>query len=167
MKKKYTLIILCLAPIWALAQVGEHRNQFAIDFQAGYNFNKVDFIPKVNQKMYKGLTGGLTARYTCEKYFNTICSIQMEFNYSQLGWEENIVDNNDNPVPTMSNPKENERFKHSIDYYQVPILAHLAWGKEKKGLNFFFNAGPVLGSLVNNDIDKNFTLETVNLEIRG
>ena len=167
MKKKYTLIILCLAPIWALAQVGEHRNQFAIGFQAGYNFNKVDFIPKVNDKTYQGLTGGLTARYTCEKYFNTICSIQMEFNYSQLGWEENIVDNNDNPVPSMSNPKENERFKHSIDYYQVPILAHLAWGKEKKGLNFFFNAGPVLGFLVNNDIDKNFTLETVNLEIRG
>ena len=99
MKKTYALILLCLAPMWAFAQVGEHRNQFAVGFQAGYNLNKVDFVPKVNQKMHKGLTGGLMARYTCEKYFKTICSIQMEFNYSQLGWEEDIRDDaNDKPV---------------------------------------------------------------------
>ena len=91
MKKKYALILLCLAPIWALAQVGEHRNQFAVGFHGGYSLNQVDFIPKVNQTNHKGFTGGLMARYTCEKYFKTICSIQLEFNYAQLGWEEDIT----------------------------------------------------------------------------
>lgn len=167
MKKTYALILLCLAPILALAQVGEHRNQFAVGFQAGLNLNDIDFIPKVNLKKYQGFTGGLTARYTCEKYFKTICSIQMEFNYSQLGWDEDILDQNDNPVPTTANPEENEKFKHSIDYFQIPILAHLAWGKEKQGLNFFFNAGPVLGFCFKDKCETNFTPETANFERRG
>ena len=75
MKKTYALILLCLTPIWTLAQVGEHRNQFAVGFQAGYNLNKVDFVPKVNQTFHGGYTGGLSLRYVCEKYFNSICSI--------------------------------------------------------------------------------------------
>ena len=167
MKKTYALILLCFVPMWALAQVGEHRNQFAIGFQAGCNFNSVDFIPKVNDDTHIGPTGGLVARYTCEKYFKTICSIQMEFNYSQLGWKEKIRDANDKPVPIRDNPEENERFKHDIYYFQIPILAHLAWGKEKQGLNFFFNAGPVLGFYLKDKCEANFTPETVNNERRG
>ena len=167
MKKTYALILLCLTPIWTLAQVGEHRNQFAVGFQAGYNLNKVDFVPKVNQGTHMGLTGGLVARYTCEKNFKTICSIQMEFNYSQLGWKEDIRDASDNPVHLRDNQEENERFKHNINYFQIPILAHLAWGKEKQGLNFFFNAGPVLGFYLNDKCEANFTHETVNEQGRG
>ena len=167
MKKKYALILLCIAPIWALAQVGEHRNQFAVGFHGGYSLNQVDFIPKVNQTNHKGFTGGLMARYTCEKYFKTICSIQLEFNYSQLGWEEDITVDKDKRVPCKDNPEEYERFKQDINYLQIPILAHLAWGKEKQGVNFFFNAGPVLGFYTGNHIDKNFTHETVNHEGRG
>lgn len=167
MKKTYALILLCLTPIWTLAQVGEHRNQFAVGFQAGYNLNKVDFVPKVNLGTHMGLTGGLVARYTCEKYFKTICSIQMEFNYSQLGWKEDIRDASDNPVHLRDNQEENERFKHNINYFQIPILAHLAWGKEKQGLNFFFNAGPVLGFYLDHDVDSNFKSDKVNYEKRG
>ena len=167
MKKTYALILLCLAPMWAFAQVGEHRNQFAIGFQAGYNLNSVDFVPKVNQKMHKGLTGGLMARYTCEKYFKTICSIQMEFNYSQLGWEDDIYDVNDKPVPTTNNPEESERFKHSINYFQIPVLAHLAWGKEKQGLNFFLNAGPMIGFCLDDKYETNFSPETANYQGRS
>lgn len=168
MKKKYVLILLCLAPIWGFAQVGEHRNQFAIGVHGGCNLNTVDFgQTKVNQKYHQGLTGGLMARYTCEKYFKTICSIQMEFNYSQLGWEEDIVDDQNNPIPCKNNPEEDERFKHDVNYFQVPILAHLAWGKEKQGLNFFFNAGPVIGFYQGHDVEKNFTPETVDYVKRG
>ena len=167
MKKKYALILLCLAPILALAQVGEHRNQFAVGFQGGYSLNKVDFVPQVNQPFYKGLTGGLMVRYTCEKYFKTICSIQMEFNYSQLGWEDEILDAENKKVPTKANTADYERFKHYINYFQIPILAHLAWGKEKQGLNFFFNAGPMIGFKLGNDYETNFSPEDVNYTGRG
>ena len=167
MKKIYALILLCLAPIWALAQVGEHRNQFTVGVHGGYSLNEVDFVPKVNQKKFKGLTGGLMARYTCEKYFKTICSIQMEFNYSQLGWDEKIQDAEKKLVPIKNDSTEYERYKHSINYFQIPVLAHLAWGKEKQGLNFFFNAGPVIGFYLNDEEDTNFTPETANFEGRG
>ncbi len=168
MKKTYILILMCLAPMWAFAQVGEHRNQFAVGIHGGCNLNKVDFgQTKVNQKQYQGLTGGLMARYTCEKYFKTICSVQMELNYSQLGWENEILDVKDNPIPSTANPEENERFKHTVNYIQVPILAHLAWGKEKQGFNFFFNAGPVIGLYTTDKIESNFNAETANLEKRG
>ena len=167
MKKKYALILLCLVPMWVLAQVGEHRNQFAVGFQGGYSINKVDFVPTVSQNNYKGLTGGLVARYTCEKYFKTICSIQLEFNYTQLGWEEDITVDKDKHVPCKDNPEEYERFKQDINYLQIPILAHLAWGKEKQGVNFFFNAGPVLGFYLNRERYKNFTPETANQVLKN
>lgn len=168
MKKIYALVLLCLAPMWGFAQVGEHRNQFAVGFLAGYNLNQVDFgTTKVQQTNHTGLTGGLMVRYTCEKYFKTICSIQMEFNYSQLGWEEEILDGEKNHIPCTDNPDDYERFKHDINYFQIPILAHLAWGKEKQGLNFFFNAGPVLGLYLKHNVDKNFTLKSVNYTERG
>lgn len=166
MIKKYILIILCAIPFWASAQVGEHRNQFAIGFHGGLNLNTVSFVPNVNQKMFQGMEGGLMVRYTCEKYFKTICSIQMEFNYSQLGWNEDIIDGNNNPVPA-TNGDGNERYKRTINYFQIPILAHLAWGKEKKGVNFFFEAGPALGIYLNDEIDTNFTPTTINEELRN
>lgn len=166
MIKKYILIILCSIPFWASAQVGEHRNQFAIGLHGGLNLNTVSFVPNVNQKMFQGMEGGLMVRYTCEKYFKTICSIQMEFNYSQLGWDEDIIDGNNNPVPA-TNGDANERYKRTINYFQIPILAHLAWGKEKKGVNFFFEAGPALGIYLNDEIDTNFTPTTINEELRN
>lgn len=166
MIKKYILIFMCIMPMWAAAQVGEHRNQFTVGIQGGCNLNTVSFLPKVNQKMAVGTTGGMTVRYTSEKYFKTICSVQMEFNYSQLGWEEEILDGNDNPVHVL-NGTDNEHFKRTINYFQIPVLAHLAWGKEKSGVNFFFEAGPQIGFLLSDKLDKNFDATNLNYTDRG
>lgn len=168
-KLKKLLILLCLAPMWGFAQVGEHRNQFTVGIHGGCNLNTIDFMQaKVNQKMHLGMMGGLMARYTCEKYFKTICSIQIELNYSQLGWDEDIVDREKAPIPTTSG-NDSERYKRTFDYFQVPITAHLAWGKEKQGVNFFFEAGPLVGFTTNNnpEPDTNFSPETVNYSARG
>ena len=136
-------------PLCAFSQIGEHRNQWTVGVNGGVNLNSVSFLPKVTQDMYTGMTGGLTIRYTCEKYFLTICSIQAELNYSQLGWKESILDINDNPVlnsdensPGFGKPQSYER---TINYVQLPVFAHLAWGKESQGCNFFFNIGPQVG----------------------
>lgn len=166
MIRKQILAILCAVPLWASAQVGEHRNQFAVGFHGGCNLNTVSFVPNVNQKMFTGMEGGLMVRYTCEKYFKTICSIQMEFNYTQLGWEEDIIDVNDNPVPTISGG-DYERYNRTTNYFQVPVLAHLAWGKEKQGVNFFFEAGPALGIFLNEKTETNFEPSTINKELRN
>ncbi len=50
---------------------------------------------------------------------------------------------------------------------QVPLFAHLAWGREKKGLNFFFQAGPQFGLMLGESTSTNFTLANANIEARS
>lgn len=84
------LFMTLLIPVGTMAQVGEHRSVFSIGAGGGYVMSNVGFTPKVNQKMYGGMMGGLAFRYVCEKYFNTICSVQAEVNYAKIGWKEDI-----------------------------------------------------------------------------
>ena len=79
----------------ARAQVGEYRTDLAIGFNGGYVMTNVSFTPDVPQDLLGGMTGGLTIRYTCEKYFSSICAITAEVNYTQAGWKERILDVND------------------------------------------------------------------------
>ena len=70
----------------AFAQVGELRDNVAVGFNAGYNLSSVDFSPTVKQGLQPGYTGGVTLRYTTEKYFSLICAAQLEVNFAQRGW---------------------------------------------------------------------------------
>lgn len=139
------------------AQIGEHRNTFAVGGNAGYILSNVGFVPTVAQGLHGGPTVGFSWRYTCEKYFSTICSIYGEVNYASTGWKENIVDINDVKVvdPTTGSPQE---YSRTINYVQVPVMAHLAWGKENRGLNFFVNAGPQFGYYLSESSSYNFDL---------
>ncbi|MBR2101512.1 MAG: PorT family protein [Prevotella sp.] len=147
------------------AQVGEYRNDLSIGANAGYVLSNVGFVPKVNQGLHGGKTIGFSARYTCEKYFSTICSVGAEVNYAQVGWKEKILDLFDQEVinPTTEQP---ERFSRTINYIQVPLFAHLAWGKERRGLQFFFQAGPQMGFYVSDKVEKNFDIEQRNRQDR-
>ena len=93
MRNYFRHILFGLLSAFALdgfAQVGEYRSNLAFGVNAGATFNKVEFNPSVKQVMKQGSTFGLTLRYTCEKYIKAICAIQMEVNYAQLGWKEDI-----------------------------------------------------------------------------
>lgn len=164
-KKLITLLILFL-PLVASAQIGEHRNTLSIGGNAGYNLTNIRFTPKVVQSMKGGMNFGFTARYTVEKYFSTIASIQAELNYSQLGWKEDILDMSDNPVINAVTG-EAEKYERSINYIQVPFMAHLAWGKEDKGFNFFVQAGPQLGIFLSESTKSNFDFSQMNISDRA
>ena len=45
----------------------------------------------------------------------------------------------------ITETKEAMAYKRTINYIQVPVFAHLAWGRETRGLNIFVNAGPQFG----------------------
>ena len=152
------LILMLIFGIPVSAQIGEHRSDFAIGFNGGYMMSSVGFTPEVQQKQHGGLTGGFSMRYTCEKYFKTICSIYAEVNYSQAGWEEDILDKNNNPV-IIKETNEAMAYKRTINYIQVPIFAHLAWGRETRGLNIFVNAGPQFGLYLSDSQKTNFSVE--------
>ena len=160
------LILFSLVANIMRAQIGDHRSIFSIGVNGGYAMSNIGFTPSVSQGKRGGMTGGLSMRYVCEKYFSTICSIYAEVNYAQLGWKENIKDVNNQPVINAST-KEAENYKRTLNYIQVPIFAHLAWGKEQKGFQFFIQAGPQFGYLLSESTDSNFAFDQRNMDDRA
>ena len=140
----------------AKAQVGEYRTDFALGVNGGYLMSNISFVPKVPQSMLGGVTGGLSARYTCEKYFNSICAVVAEFNYAQIGWKENILDMNDKPVPLHTDPSQNLSYTRKMTYVQVPLLARMGWGRERNGFQAFIHLGPQFGMFLSEKTESNF-----------
>ena len=124
----------------AVAQVGQHRSDFSVGFNGGMMFSNVGFMPEVPQDMHQGLTGGFSLRYTSEKYFNSICAIVAEVNYAQVGWKERILTPNDEPVINATTGQANattgqaESYQRDMTYLQVPVLARMGWGRERRGV---------------------------------
>lgn len=160
------LAVMSLVAVSSFAQIGKHRNDLSIGVNGGYMMSNIGFTPKVNQKMLGGVTGGVSFRYVCEKYFSTICSIQAEVNYAQTGWKEDIRNQEDQPV---INPEtgEAEEYSRTLNYIQIPVFAHLAWGKERQGLQFFFQAGPQVGFCISEKTKANYDLSAPNLTDRS
>ncbi len=160
MKRYHTLACVLFAllvslPMCVGAQVGEHRSEFGLGVNGGYTLSTVGFNPEIPQKSFGGLTGGISLRYTCEKYFKSICALVGEVNFAQVGWREDILTSADLPVvnPTTGLPEE---FERRLTYVQVPIFARLGWGRERKGLQFFFQAGPQVGFCLGDKAKSNF-----------
>ena len=147
------------------AQIGEHRNDLSVGVNGGYVMSNVSFSPKVQQGQHGGITGGLAMRYVCEKYFKTIASVYAEVNYASLGWKEKRQDRSNQPVINKVTGLP-EEYSRTINYIQVPVMAHLAWGREHKGLNFFVNLGPQFGVYMSESTKTNFNLADRNTDDR-
>ena len=138
MMKKHLLLgltlFLCLAVQPVMAQLQDERHNFSIGVNGGVNISSVSFMPRIREGKQIGPSFGLTARYISEKYFSMICGIQMELNYSQRGWKEVYED------------ETGDTYHRAMNYLELPILAHLAFGKDEgNGLRFIVNLGPQFG----------------------
>lgn len=165
MRKFLSVMALLCVGLTAGAQVGKYRNDLSIGVNGGYILSNVGFTPKVNQALHGGITGGLSFRYVCEKYFSTICAVQAEVNYAQVGWKEDILDANDAPVVNQVTGLP-EEYSRTMTYVQVPIFAHLGWGREEKGFQFFFQAGPQIGFCIGESTKTNFNVNDANFADR-
>ena len=146
--RRLLLPLLCmLLATRAFSQVGELRDNLAVGFNGGYNLSSVDFSPTIKQGLQPGYTGGFTLRYTTEKYFALICAAQLEVNFAQRGWNEMIDDGSNNTYCRTTN------------YVEIPFFAHLGWGQEERGVQFFFNAGPQIGLYLSGDETYGYTKE--------
>lgn len=159
------LCLLFFCPLLTKAQIGEHRNDLSVGVNGGYVLSNVGFVPKVNQTLQGGFSGGLSFRYVCEKYFKSICSVYAELNYVQTGWKENILDRDDQPVINEQTQLA-EEYSRTLNYLQLPIFARLGWGREQKGMQFFFQAGPQFGYYLGDSEKKNFELDQRNSMMR-
>lgn len=153
---KHTLhVLLCLlfmvCNLESQAQIGERRNSIALGVSGGIALNTIGFNPTVKQSMHLGETYGLVARFTSEKYFKTYCALQLEVNYTRLGWRENVLNAQSEPLP--------DTYRRDIHYIQFPVLARLGWGREYKGFMGYFLAGPQIGyCLGEKSVQSDFTL---------
>ena len=80
-----------------------------------------------------------------------------EVNLVQTGWKENIMDMDNQPVyyvndTEKANPLSYERH---MKYVQVPIMARLGWGRERKGLQGFIQLGPQIGFFLDESTTSN------------
>ena len=66
-----------------------------------------------------------------------ICGLQVECNFSQRGWKEKIEDGTGNT------------YQRTLNYVEIPFLAHLAFGADHRGGRFFVNAGPQFAFFLN------------------
>ena len=144
MKRLLIPILALLFSVTAMAQVGELRIDVAIGCNGGYNLSRVDFSPTIKQNLQPGFTGGFTMRYTTEKYFALICAAQIEVNFAQRGWNELIEDGSNNT------------YSRTTNYIEVPFFAHLGWGEEERGVQFFVNAGPQFGFYLSNNHEEHY-----------
>ena len=131
-KKILLTALACLLALPMMAQLGEERHNLAVGVNLGMNMTKVDFSPRIKLDSHNGMAFGVTARYMSEKYFKMMCGIQAEINYTQRGWKEKIEDGS------------GDTYSRTMNYVEVPLLAHLAFGKDAldKGMKFFVNMGP-------------------------
>lgn len=168
--KSLTRLLMVIAMLLAAngikAQIGEHRDDLSIGGNAGVSLSSVGFVQKVNQSQHIGPTAGFSVRYVCEKYYSMVCSVLGEVNFAMMGWKEDILDRQDAKVinPTTGRAEE---YSRTINYLQIPVFAHLAWGKEHKGFNFFIQAGPQIGVCLGESTDMNFSLDNINLNDRS
>ena len=156
MVKVLPLYLFTLLPLNASAQVGEYRTDFAIGFNGGYSLSSIAFVPKVPQGQLGGVTAGFSARYTCEKYFKSICAVVGEVNLTQMGWKEDILDFNDQPVVLHTDETQTLKYSRKMSYVQIPVLARLGWGRERKGFQAFFQIGPQIGFFLSEKTETNF-----------
>ncbi len=136
------MVALSVSSCYVRAQIGEHRSDFSVGVSAGYSMNKMDFQPSIKQSYKSSPTFGLSMRYVCEKYFSTVCALQIEANYVSLGWTEVIEDGTLNT------------YTRSLNYVQIPLLMQMGWGRERRGVKFLFEAGPQIGLYLGGSEDK-------------
>ena len=131
--KILSLTSMLSIPLCLHAQVGDKRNDFSLGVSGGATITRMDFSPKIKQSYKINPTFGVTMRYVCEKYFSSICAVQVEVNYAQLGWKELIEDGTGNT------------YVRDLSYIQIPLFMQMGWGREERGVKFFLNAGPQIG----------------------
>lgn len=131
-----TQLLLLLGFVLASAQPRLRVPELYIGVHGGVNASTVIFDPTVDgmNPITKGCTlsptAGVAFRYAGQK----CCGLQLELNYHQRGWREEL---------------DEGAYVRRLHYVEVPFLMHLFFGK--KSGKFIFNLGPQIGGCVYDD----------------
>lgn len=133
MRRSYIVLLLLLVSLMSVAQPRLRTPEIYVGAHAGVMASTMLFRPNVAKIdiMQSPLTmnGGLVFRYAAHK----VCAIQVEANYMQRGWREQIALG---AGSTMD-------YTRQLDYIEIPLLMHLYFGKQR--FRGFINLGPQIG----------------------
>ena len=133
MRRSYIVLLLLLVSLVSMAQPRLRTPEIYVGAHAGVMASTMLFRPNVAKIdiMQSPLTmnGGLVFRYAAHK----VCAIQVEANYMQRGWREQIA------LGTGSIMD----YTRQLDYIEIPLLMHLYFGKQR--FRGFINLGPQIG----------------------
>lgn len=133
MRRSYIVLLLLLVSLMSMAQPRLRTPEIYVGAHAGVMASTMLFRPNVAKIdiMQSPLTmnGGIVFRYAAHK----VCAIQVEANYMQRGWREQIALG---AGSTMD-------YTRQLDYIEIPLLMHLYFGKQR--FRGFINLGPQIG----------------------
>lgn len=133
MRRSYIVLLLLFVSLMSMAQPRLRTPDIYVGAHAGVMASTMLFRPNVAKIdiMQSPLTmnGGLVFRYAAHK----VCAIQVEANYMQRGWREQIA------LGTGSSMD----YTRQLDYIEIPLLMHLYFGKQR--FRGFINLGPQIG----------------------
>ena len=128
------IVLLAVLSISVSAQPRLRTPEIYIGAHAGVMGSTMLFKPNVAKidilQSPLSTNGGLVFRYAGHK----VCAIQVEANYMQRGWCEQI---------TLQDGSVAD-YTRKLDYIEVPLLMHLYFGKER--FRGFVNLGPQIGA---------------------
>jgi len=135
-KRLVLLFFISVMSFMAVAQ-RTYEPHFDIGGKAGVTFSKMAFTPGIEQSMNMGMTVGVAARYTEEKFFGLIGELKIE----QRGWKESF-------------DETSFAYSRTLTYIQLPLLTHIYFGSDRfKG---FINLGPSVGYMIGSSVSSNF-----------
>ena len=127
------------------------RPEWVIGVSGGIDFSSVSFSRKVAQNKLMGVNGGVTVRWITEKNLG----LQLEVNFSQKGWKEDIEQMDEEKTLSMSNPF----YSRTLNYIDIPLLTHIYLGGNK--IRFFVNMGPQIGFFLYENRSENLNGESI------
>ncbi|MFC2151977.1 porin family protein [Bacteroidota bacterium] len=130
MKKLSTLIFIVFITLNSYSQSDEFIPVYSFGVKQGLNYSSVSFAPSLKQGLTFGYTGGLVYKYQNEKLF----AIQLELNYIQKGWTEDL--------DTINNS-----YSRTLNYIELPLITQIVLGKRPK-LKYYVNLGTSFAYLV-------------------
>lgn len=121
-------LALCLLTpyVWGQEIKPPFERNLWVGLHAGAVASHYVFVPRVSQRLYIAPMAGAMVRLDVERG----ASLQVEANWSQLGWVEKYND------PTVA-------YTRSFTSIELPVLAHLYLGKG--AVRLFVNGGPSFG----------------------
>lgn len=137
MKKTFIIIAALFFSVIIYAQNGfEPETYFGV--KLGGNISGIISDPSISQKINTGFTSGVAFKHISQKSLG----VQIELNYKQSGWNENLDSTN--------------TYKRRLNFIELPFMTHINLGNQET--KFVINLGPYVSYLLS-EKEKIYLLE--------